>query len=392
MKRFGLILLLLAVTVPVWSAVNKKVTVAQLKELLVSLQTDKKSDVAVAAELKQLGLTEELTTSTMLTLAPMVNGPLSTEQIYVLEARSSTLPPPPADLPADAAPDAAAQQALLKKAQEYVSKTHTQLPHLTANKMIARFQDGVEAVHSYSGMNQGMSQDTDPMWSTSSLDVRLINTRTVPVDSENGVEKAPAAKDTTRWGQNNMVASVGTPLSLSQVMQEASANGNPTWLRWELVNGKKTAVFAFNVDKKKTKFQVNYCCFPSSDTAGMLSSGIGISQGGANGGTGNLQTTSEWKPFKASTGYHGELFIDPVLGVVVRTVTEADFKPADFVHREAIRTDYAPMSIGGKVLVVPVRSFTISEVVPNGDSFAAKYAVRHSFVTQDYKDYQLAVK
>jgi len=50
------------------------------------------------------------------------------------------------------------------------------------------------------------------------------------------------------------------------------------------------------------------------------------------------------------------------------------------------------MSIGGKVLVVPVRSFTISEVVPNGDSFAAKYAVRHSFVTQDYKDYQLAVK
>ena len=42
--------------------------------------------------------------------------------------------------------------------------------------------------------------------------------------------------------------------------------------------------------------------------------------------------------------------------------------------------------------MVPVRSFTISEVVPNGDSFAAKYAVRHSFVTQDYKDYQLAVK
>jgi hypothetical protein len=99
---------------------------------------------------------------------------------------------------------------------------------------------------------------------------------------------------------------------------------------------------------------------------------------------------SEWKNFKATVGYHGELFLDPDSGTVVRTITEAEFKPSDFVHYEDIRTDYAPMPIGGKNLVVPVRAFIVSEVVPNGDSFAAHYSVRHQEVTEDYKDYQPA--
>jgi hypothetical protein len=48
------------------------------------------------------------------------------------------------------------------------------------------------------------------------------------------------------------------------------------------------------------------------------------------------------------------------------------------------------MPIGGSNLYVPVRSFTIAEVVPNADSFASYYAVRHQFVTQDFKDFQAA--
>ena len=73
-----------------------------------------------------------------------------------------------------------------------------------------------------------------------------------------------------------------------------------------------------------------------------------------------------------------------------RTIVEAEFKPSDFVHYEDIRVDYAPMPIGGKSLYVPVRSFTIAEVVPNADSFASNYAVRHQLVTEDYKDFQAA--
>jgi len=390
MKRFTWILLLLLAAAPAWSASTKKITVQQLKDLLISLQDAKKTDDQVATELKQSELTEELTAVTMNSLAGYLPGPLSTEQLYVLEARSAILPPPASDLPAAAPLDAAAQQALLAKASDYVSKTYAQLPLLSASKMTARFQDGVEAIHTLTGMHNAMDQGSDPLWDQTLLYVRLLNTHTDTIQSENGIEKM--GKDTTKWGPNNMVASVGSPLTLPTIFQEASANGNLKWLRWETVNGKQTAVFAFSIDKKKTKFAINYCCFPDTDTAGGVSYGVSKSGPGPATVKGNLQTVSEWKPFKASTGYHGEIFIDPDLGVVVRTVTQADFKPSDFVHSEAIRTDYAPLTIGGKLLVVPVRSFTIAEIVPNGDSFAAKYAIRHTFVTEDYKDYQLGVK
>ena len=118
---------------------------------LTQLQTAKKDDAAVSGELKQVELSEQLTRVTMNSLANSVPGPLSTEQVYVLEAKSAILAPPAADLPTAAAPDAAAQAALLTKATEYANKTYAQLPHLTATRTTARFQDNIEALAASSG-------------------------------------------------------------------------------------------------------------------------------------------------------------------------------------------------------------------------------------------------
>jgi len=347
----------MALSVPAWSASTKKISVQDLNALLTTLQDSKKSDAEVATQLKQVELTEELTTANMNTLTDKIPGPLSTEQLYVLEARSAVLPPPASDLPTAPAPDAAAQQAMLAKANDFAARTYPQLPRLTATRLTGRFQDGVEAIHTYTGANHNLSQNDDPLWEQTRLYVRLLGTHTDTVESENGMEKPPAAKDKTPWGANGEVISLGAGMNLSTILQEATA--------------------------------VNYCCFPNTDTAGLVNYGSGPSTGGGATGS-NFQTVSEWKPFKSSLGYHGEIFIDPETGTVVRTITMANFKPTDFVHFEAIRTDYAPRPVGGKSLVVPVRSFTIAEVVPNGDSFAAHYSVRHQFVTEDYKDYQLA--
>jgi tetratricopeptide (TPR) repeat protein len=389
MKPFGWILILLIAVSPAWSISTKKITVQELKDLLTAAQAAKKSDDEVALQLKQVELSEELTTSTMNSLSGLVPGPLSTEQMYVLEARSALLAPPASDLPTAAAPDTAAQQAMLAKTSDYASKSYAQLPPLTATKMTARFQDGVEAVHN-SGMKQTMSGSDDPVWEQTSLYTRLMNTHSDTVETVNGVEKA--SKDKTQWGMNNMVASVGPALSLDTILQEATGSGTLKWLRWESINGIQIAVYSFTVDKKKTHYAINYCCFPETMTAGVMhfsSSGSAASGGSGTVAKGNLQTANDWKNFKTTAGYHGELFLDPASGTIVRTVTQADFKPSDFVHYEYIRTDYAPVPAGGKSLFVPVRTFTIAEIVPNGDSFAAHYAVRHNLVTQDYKDYQL---
>jgi hypothetical protein len=385
MKRLQWIPLFLAVTPALLSAESKKMTVGELQDMMTSLHHAQKNDQQVANELKQIELTEELTPAAMNGMVDLVDGPLSTEQMYVLEARSSMLAPPATDLPKTAPPDAVAQQALLAKAENYATKTYPQLPRMTATRLVARFQDGVETIQSYVGAAVRSVNDTDPLWQQQVHQyVRLMNTRTDTVEIASGIEK-PESKDTTPWGRNGFLNSMLPFLPLNELTSEVVSSGNPKFLRWETIAGRPTEVFSFAVEKKKSHYALNYCCFPETSSVGNVLYNGSAAHPVDNG---NLTTVSNWEAFKTKSGYHGELFIDPDSGTIVRTIVEAEFKPSDFVHYEDIRVDYASMPIGGRSLYVPVRSFTIAEVVPNGDSFATQYAIRHQFVTQDFKDFQ----
>ena len=92
-------------------------------------------------------------------------------------------------IPADAAPDAATQKAILDKASDYVAKTYGQLPDLTATKTTIRFQDSMDVVQSSSGMHSSASEvDTNFGLGNSPQFFRLINVANSAIESNNGVE------------------------------------------------------------------------------------------------------------------------------------------------------------------------------------------------------------
>jgi hypothetical protein len=392
MKQLKWVLILALATTPAWCA--KKVTVAELQDTLTSMHKDNKSDADVAASLKQLELTEELTRSVMNSLVADVPGPLSTEQIYVLEARSAMLPPPATDIPTAPAPDAAAQKAMLDKAGDYVAKTYGQLPALAATKTTIRFQDNVEAAAPSSGIHGSATDVSTGSGFVSSYQfIHYINSTDSHVVSVQGAEKMPSEKDKTPWGANKMIALETPDPSLGSVFPEAQS-GDIKWLRWETVNGKQAAVYSFDVSKKKAHFAVNVCCFPDVSQTGVAnftSASAGSAHGGGGGGAkGNFQTNTDWSDYKTSVPYHGELFIDPDSGIVVRMITIAELKPTDVVHQVDERIDYGPVTVGGKPLVLPVKTIINTEVVPNGDSGSAgRYSVRRTLFSSEYKDYQL---
>ncbi|MGB8261854.1 MAG: hypothetical protein WCE75_15940 [Terracidiphilus sp.] len=389
MKRFGLLLALILAVTPAWAA--KKVTVQQLKDMLVSLQNASKSDTDVANELKQVELTEEMTMKTKIDLLGLFPQPYTqfAEQIYALEAKSATLPPPATDLPATPPPDAAAQTALLNKAFDYASKTYSGQQHLTATKTTLRFQDNLEALAASSGMHSG-GQDASLASirsSTANQFVRYINSTETKVELENGAEKPSTEKDKTPWGQNGYIALQEPDPSLGQVISEARGAGNITFLRWETVNGKAAAVFAYTVDKKKSHMAVNVCCFPDTEQAGRLNYSQ-PTQGNMNPAAhGNLQTSTSWHNYKAQVPYHGEFFVDPDTGIIVRLIVMDDFKKSDVVHQQDERIDYGPVQVGSQTAVLPLRTIIASESVPNGDSGAGGYSVRHCYFTAEYKGY-----
>jgi hypothetical protein len=78
MKRFEWLFLLVAVAPTLLLASPRKMTVAQLQDVLTGLRNSQKSDEQVATEMKQIELTEELTPAAMNGMVNLVNGPLST--------------------------------------------------------------------------------------------------------------------------------------------------------------------------------------------------------------------------------------------------------------------------------------------------------------------------
>ena len=397
MKLFGLILLFLAMAAPAWA--GRKITVSQLEEMMRSMQRDKKSDSESANALKQVELSEQLTRDKMSELLTLTGGPLSTEQIYVLEASSASLVPPASEVPSTPAPDATAQKSMLMKAETYVERNYSQLPVFTATRTTLRFQDNVEAVAASSGIAGAATEvDTSAGFSNPASYVHFINSVEAPVVSEHGAEKLPTEKDKTPWGANKMIALHEPDPSLGVIFQEAQAAGSIQWLRWERVNGRPAAVYSFTVPRKDSRLEVDVCCFPNVTQTGVARIYTGTtaailarseaSGSGGGGVTGNMQTNTDWHNFKTGVPYHGELFIDPDTGIVVRMITEAELKPTDVVHQVDTRIDYGPVKVGAKMLVVPVRTVINSEVVPGGDSGTGSYTTRRTLFTAEYKNYK----
>ena len=348
-----------------------------LTEMLKTMAADKKTDEEIATALKQVDLSEELTRATLNELAASFPGLRIMEQLYVLEAASAILPPPPADIPAIAAPDGAAQKAILVKAATYVTKTYEQLPELTATKTTLRFQDNDEATAGSSDKkgSAGGSSNGSP-FSNPYLFIHYINATESLCTSNHGNEQFPA--DKTRWGSNGMIALETPAPSLGEAFQDAQNAGTINWLRWENINGKPAAVFSFQSAKKRTQFNVNICCFPEVTQAGV--------------GFRNFQTATDWHNYRASgIPYRGEFFIDPSSGIVVRLITQAEFKPGEIIHQEDTRVDYAPFKLGEALAILPERAIVLTEVAPNGDSpSAGTYTTRRTLFAVDYKNYQEA--
>lgn len=377
MKRIGWLAVFLMAALPGWAA--KKMTVDQLKAMLASAKQAGTSDHDVAKSLEDVELTEELTNSTLESLGPNIPGQMTTERLFILEAQSSVLPPPASDIPTAPAPDAAAQKAMLDKAMDYASKTYAQLPAVTAVKETRRFQDNAQMPQ------QAQAARNNATFSPTITPIHYTAAETAQVTFHNGVEGMPS-QDKGSWGQNGMIAMLGQTPALSTVLNEAQQTGKINWVRWETVNGRQAGVFSYAVDKKKTKYEVAYCCFPETAQAGDIAM-RGTETGG---GAGNYQTQESYKVWKSKVGYHGEIFIDPTTGVVMRLITIADLKGSDPVRLETQRIDYGEQTVGGKAVVVPVRDVIDTTEQPYPDDPAGRMIFRHTLFTAEYKGYQAA--
>ncbi len=312
------LLLLLAGTAASAVAV-KRVTVAQLEQEVIALQG--RPDAKAARQLSDLELTERLSGARLAGLQTETPGPKARQALLVLADMSAFLDLPPAEVPQTPAPDLPTQRRILTEAISYVARTVHQLPNFSASRVTTRFEDTEDETAYTSNSNQPLH-----LAGVSNLPVTFRDGQEAVVAADQNKKNAPAMNGLTTKGEFGPI--------LFTVLLDITHSA-VKWSHWEQTRGKTLAVFAFDVPREQSHYQV----------------------GGSNDPSPAIHQFSS---------YHGLIAIDAQEGTVFRIVVQADLKPADSISRADILVEYGQVEIGGRSYICPVRSVAIliDKVVP----------------------------
>lgn len=332
MRKSAVVLLCIWFVVPALAA--KRVTVDELKQAMKAARG--MPDTKIAEQVSEMELSERLSRSELAQIQEESPGPATHEALIALADASAFLDPPTTEVVSKAAPGVEEQRAIMGLVAAYVSKTIPQLPNFIATRETTRYED-TPLIQKAAGF-----VPYQPMHRVGN-DVETVTYRAGHEEIVGAATKKKQQVQTqglTTWG-------VFGPI-LSTVLLDA-AQSTLTWDHWEKGALGDVAVFAFNVPKDKSHYEVNYCCY--------LAAGD--------------QRTGIVYPFRRIAGYRGKMAVDPETGTILRLMVDAELGATDPVVKAAILVEYGKVEIGGKPYVCPLRSVskTRAEIVQTDPTY-----------------------
>ncbi len=308
------------------------VTGEQLEQMLEASQT--LSDAQLATELSQLSLTERLSAARFARCDARLPGPRSRQALTTLDDISGFLDPPAAEIPATPKPEIETQRKIIASTVDYATKTLRQLPNLYATRVTQSFQDRPEFQKEFSLTSY------DPFHPVSRYSAGVIY--------RNGKEEVNSRAASTGDAPQGLTTSGEFGPILVTMLLDA-AHGNLSWSRWEQGSSGPLAVFRFTVPAEKSHYDVSFCC------------------------TWSLSGARQY--FHQVSGYQGELAVDPASGAILRVSLKATgLKRPDPILSANILVEYAPVELGGKTYICPVKGVALSLAQHLG-SFSESHAI-----------------
>jgi VWFA-related protein len=321
MQRTIFLLLVLSGMVVPCHAV-KRVTAAQLEQLVTSLHGKPDSDLAY--QIGDLELTERLSAERIARLSAALPGEKSRQALTAIFDASQFQPPPTGEIPATAAPDVAAQRRIMGLAATYITKTIPQLPNFLATRATIRFEDTPLL------QKPGGFIPYEPFHQVGTSTATALYRDGREFEDAAGTRiKTTAAQGLNTWGEFGPILGI--------VLLDA-AQSKLAWSHWEQGPSGPQAVFSYEVPKEKSHYEVNYCCVANQSAT----------------------VAANMLPFRQVVGYRGEMAVDPVSGSILRIAVMATLKPDSPVSRADILVEYGPVEIGGKTYICPVKSVSVT--------------------------------
>ncbi len=294
------------------------VTVEQLEQLLSD--TNIRDIDGRPERLSRLELTERLSLANLSALSTDFRNRNLQQALVAVADLSAFLGPPPAEIPNQAAPDAAAQQHMLVLLREYLQKTISKLPDFYATRTTVRYEEMPE-------LDNGKS-------SVRSQPLRVVEQSKARVLYRDGDEVVESRDSKRNESSDRRLKTHGTfgPI-LTEVRRALETPGRMKWVRWESGPEGRRGVFGFEVPAAESGYFEGGCCLP--DLAGE-------------------------NPFRIQAGYREEIAIDPENGTIFRLQQQFDMQEYVPLDRDEVLIDYGPIKIGGKTYFCPTRSVSLA--------------------------------
>lgn len=327
---------------------NRGVTVDQLRMVLVEAAHER--DAEIAHRIASVHLTERLTAAGVEKIDDALHpGPETREALRLLRDSSAFLDPPPAEIPARAAPSIAEQQTAINSAVHFVAVTQRRLPDFIATRTTYSFDDQPTPLLLEGWARAGTMHD-----------VGSFSQEITFRDGKEGVgaqqaKASPGGKVAILSG----LTSTGEFGTLQGVILRDMVHGKLAWSHWETTAAGAMAVFQYDVPEAQSHYVVDYCCVRKyEDSYTPESSGVPNS-------------------YHGTPGYHGTLSIDPATGAIMRMTVEASLKHSDPITEGGVAIDYGQVTIeGDKSCICPVHSVAISVARKQIEGLYAPRAVR----------------
>jgi hypothetical protein len=320
-----------------------RITVKELEQYLIASRGA--SDSKLAQQLSSLDLTERLSSRKVAMMTSELRGKKARQALIAIADLSEFLDLPAAEIPANPPPDSTTQARMISLIGDYLRRAILKLPDFTATRTVVSYEENPQ-----SGEGD-MRVAHQPLYLADRYKEKVL------YRDGHEVTNAKPQKDNAPGPEDRYLITRGTfgPF-LGWVADAIAVPDSIAWVRWEQSGNERLAVFRYHVPVERSRFQIKGCCLP-------------------DGG--------EVKGFVKTTGYSGEIAIDPQSGAILRLVLRADLTAIPPLVRSDIVVEYGPIDIGGRTYICPVRSVSLwrgRSVIPLSNS-NRKFGIFGPYVT-----------
>jgi hypothetical protein len=359
MRKLPILLAIAAITLPALAA--HRVSVDQFHSWLAARKASNQSDNDIAKQIATLQLLERLSPSTLASLkAEFSPGPKTTQALDLLADCSAILDPPATELPSRPPPDAAALKAMFHSTVYFVGTAMRQMPDFLATRITQSYDDNDPHVA------VAMPDTTEDVSMIAPHSMMVpVGTFTQQITYRDGKEVPSDGKD-ARQKHSDAPPGFATRGEFGEILTLAlldAAKGKMAFSHWEQLDSGVVAVFHYQVPQTASHYTVDYCCLSAGQDRASGATFMEATNGQPARFIANDQIAGTNKindSYRGTPGYHGNLYIDPTTGAILRITLDVELNPSEPITRNASSIDYGSVEIGGKKFVCPLRSVAIS--------------------------------